>query len=279
MGDKGDKGNIGNQGLRGPRGADGAVNLFMHEKAKITSNSTKITALETDVASLKTTAAGNTTDIATNSTNILTNTSNISSNSTGITQNTSRINTNFTDIGKSSLCISGNTTNTTNNTNEIAAVKVLANTSPTLTLTKGIKKGKTGRKAGDYRASGNNNILISIVAHKTGKFLALFGVVIQPDSTEYGNGKKSGWYYSWDATNKKLKTWLYKGSSNISSTEVITDGDIYAHSFPHHIIFKEVMDLTSGDVLRLKSWCDGFGDNYSLLYFHAIDAQIFLLGF
>ena len=60
---------------------------------------------------------------------------------------------------------------------------------------------------------------------------------------------------------------------------MITDGDIYAHSFLHHIIFEQVMDLTSGDVLSLKSWCDGFGDNYSFLYFHAIDVQISLLGF
>ena len=93
--------------------------------------------------------------------------------------------------------------------------------------------------------------------------------------------KKSSWYNTMNvpAGNHKLKSWLYKGSSKISNTEVETDGDIYAHSFPHHIFFKEIMDLSSGDVLRLKSWCDEFGDNYSLLDFYAIDAQISLLGF
>ena len=53
-------------------------------------------------------------------------------------------------------------------------------------------------KAGDYKASGNN-ILATLIAHETGKFLVSFRVVTQPDSTQYGNGKKSGWYYSWDA--------------------------------------------------------------------------------
>ena len=85
---------------------------------------------------------------------------------------------------------------------------------------------------------------------------------------------QNSWYDTMNvpAGNHKLKTWLYKGSSKISSTEVVTDGDINARGFPHHIFHEEVLGLTSGDVISLKSWCDEFGGNYSLLFFNALDA-------
>ena len=76
-----------------------------------------------------------------------------------------------------------------------------------------------------------------------------------------------------------MKTWLYKGSSKVSNTEVITDGDIYARSFPHHIFFQEVMDFSSGHQVSLRPWCDEYSDEYTLLHFYAFNAEITLLGF
>ena len=109
----------------------------------------------------------------------------------------------------------------------------------------------------------------------------MFRVVIQPNGMIVSGYTKSSRYDTMNvpAGNHKLKTWLYKGSSKLSNREVVSDGDIYAEGFPQHIFYKEVMGLTSGDVLKLKSWCDKFGDNYSLLFFNAFDAQISLLGF
>ena len=60
---------------------------------------------------------------------------------------------------------------------------------------------------------------------------------------------------------------------------MLTDGDIYAKNFPHHIFSQKVLDLLVGEELNLKSWCDEFGDDYTLLHFYAYDAEITLLGF
>ena len=132
-------------------------------------------------------------------------------------------------------------------------MKVLANTTPTLSLTKGIEKRKRERKAEDTTTHGNNNILAT--APKTGKFLFSFRVVIQPNGMTVFGYNKSSWYdtYNVPAGNHNLKTWLYKNNSKISSTEVVSDGDIYAKRFPHHIFHEEVMDLLSGDVLKLMN--------------------------
>lgn len=99
--------------------------------------------------------------------------------------------------------------------------------------------------------------------------------------TVSGYNKQSSWYDSRNipAGNHNLKTWMYKANSKVSGTEVVTDADIYAKSFLHHIFFEDVMTLTLGETLELKSYCDGFGDDYSFLFFNAFDAQISLLGF
>ena len=79
--------------------------------------------------------------------------------------------------------------------------------------------------------------------------------------------------------NRKLKTYLYKGSSKISNTEIITDGALYSYSFLHHISFQEVVDFLKEDQVSFKSWCDDFGDLYTFLHFYAYDGEISLLGF
>ena len=189
-----------------------------------------------------------------------------------------KINQNYNDISNNSSLISANTAKITKNKNDIAAVKVLANTVPSLTLTRGIEKRKRERKAGDTTSHGNNNILATVTVPKTGKFLVSFRVVIQPKGMVVSGYNKSSWYETMNVPtgNHKLKSRLYKSNSKLSNTEVVTDGDIYAKGFPHHIFYEEVMDLSYGDVLKLKSWCDEFGDNYSLLFFNAFDAQIFV---
>ena len=65
----------------------------------------------------------------------------------------------------------------------------------------------------------------------------------------------------------------------VSGKEFVTDGDTYARSFLHHIFHEDVMSLTKGETLEIKSLCDGFGDDCSYLYFKAYNAQVSLLGF
>ena len=91
----------------------------------------------------------------------------------------------------------------------------------------------------------------------------------------------STWYNTENvpAGNHKLKTSLLKESSKVSGTEFVTDGDTIVKSLPHSIFYEDVMSLTKEETLELKSICDEFGDNYSLLYFNAFDAQISLHGF
>ena len=89
----------------------------------------------------------------------------------------------------------------------------------------------------------------------------------------------SGWYDSdVPVEYKDLKTSLYQESSKLSGSEIGTRGDIYKSNFLHHIFYKDVHTLTKGNTLEIKSFCYRFGDDYSLLYFNAYDAQLSLLG-
>ena len=193
------------------------------------------------------------------------------------TQNTQIINSHFTDIRRKSLSIARNTGHITTNRNEIAALKASSSTTPTFTLTRGIKKGKVARKAGGGTTNGNNNIVTTVVVPKTGKFLVSFRVIIQPTIIEYANFNTKNWYGEYyPRANRKLKTWLYIGT-RYYDTQMLTDCDLYNKSFPHHIFSQKVLDLTKGDNLNLKSWCDEFDDDYTLLHFYAYDAEITLL--
>ena len=199
------------------------------------------------------------------------NTTNISSNLTKITQNDA-------DIANNSSAISANATKITKNKNDIAVVKTLASVAPTLTLSKGVKKGKKERKAGVSNAHGNNNVLTSVIVPKTGKFLVSFRVIIQPNGMTVSGFKSSTWYDTRNvpAGNQKLKSWLYNGNSKVSGTEFVTDGDTYAKSLPHHIFYEDVMDLTK---TLLVSSRYAMASVTSTVYCISFDAQISLLAF
>ena len=207
------------------------------------------------------------------------------SQSTRIDDNKANIQLNDTDIANNASRISSNTTKITKNKNDIAAVRTFetsaATSKPTLTLTKGIQKGKKLRKAGDIGSHGKDNILVSVIVPKIGKFLVSFRVINQPNGMMVSQRNYSSWYdiENVPAGNHKVKTTLRKESSIVSGTEFVTDGDTYAKSLPHNILYEDVNSLTKGETLELKSICDEFGDNYSLLYINAFEAQISLLGF
>ena len=104
-----------------------------------------------------------------------------------------------------------------------------------------------------------------------------FRAVIVPLSIEYWKGTSSNWYDTRASTQMNLKTYLYKGTSHYSDTEVYTNRRVFL-KIAHHIFWQKVIDLTLGDILYLKSWCDPqFGDDYTLLHFNAYDAEITLL--
>ena len=202
------------------------------------------------------------------------------SQSSKIDNNKANIQQNDTDIANNTSSISANSTKIERNKNEIAAVRTLATAAATsiltLSITKEIQKGKKLRKAGDTGSHGKDNILVSVIVSKTGKFLVSFRVIIQPNGMMVSQRNYSTWYDTLNipAGNHKLKTSLRKERSKVSGTEFVTDGDTYAKNLPHYVFYEDLMSLTKGEKLELKSICDEFGDLYSLLHFNAFDAQI-----
>ena len=93
---------------------------------------------------------------------------------------------------------------------------------------------------------------------------------------------KKSWYYTPDAVNLDLHTALYhdikySNTSVIAGTNVITDGGHYNENVWHHIFRQKIASLGKGDKLKILSYCNDFGDNYSYLYYKAREAQISIM--
>ena len=75
-------------------------------------------------------------------------------------------------------------------------------------------------------------------------------------------------------TKYTLETSVYKGSTNLTSLQITTDGAYHDHSFPHRAHREGLVDLDKGDTITLKSWSEDFGDLYSFLFYEVFDATL-----
>ena len=182
------KGDKGDRSENGDRGLTGTIRTSVNNL--ISSNTTNVIGLRQDVNDNFTAIAKNKTDIATNLNSINSLNTTKTQNTTNISFNLTKITQNDADIANNNSAISANTTKITKNTNDIAAVKILAKLVPTLTLSKGVKKGRKERKAGDTSTHGNN-VLTSVIVPKTGKFWVSFRVIIQPNGMTVSGFKSS----------------------------------------------------------------------------------------
>ena len=109
-------------------------------------------------------------------------------------------------------------------------------------------------------------------------------ISIEPTDIYYNSQTvKKSWYYTPDGVNLDLHTALYhhakatSHTSKMSGTDVTTDGDHYNKNVWHHIFRQTVASLEKGDRLKIESYCDDFGDDYSYLYYKAREAQIIIV--
>ena len=138
------------------------------------------------------------------------------------------------------------------------------------------KMGRHELKAGSIGSSGNNSNIQSASINVDGKYLVSYYFTLRPTNIKIDRyNKEKGWESSiYKGTKYTLETSVYKGSTNISSLQITTDGTYYDHSFPHRAHHEALVDLDHGDTITLKSWSEDFGDLSSFLFYEVFDATL-----